>query len=157
MEVNSKYQKNGHSKEPWLENQLDAYEQMLPNLRKHHSGYPDANPLRRVASICHADDRLRLIVETDAGGDPDDEQSLVRLLVYASEFDIEGIIANRPAARDKENRNPVRDGLGSVRAMVNAYGQCRPNLIKHDPHFPETERLLARTVAGYDVPRRPRE
>src|SRR5688572_13794282 len=42
--------------------------------------------------------RVRLIVETDAGGDPDDEQSLVRLLVYASEFDIEGLIANRAVA-----------------------------------------------------------
>src|SRR5262245_31981930 len=28
VEVNSKYQKNGHSKEPWLENQLAAYDQV---------------------------------------------------------------------------------------------------------------------------------
>ena len=35
--------------------------------------------------------RPRVIIETDAGGDPDDEQSLVRLLVYANEFDIEGM------------------------------------------------------------------
>jgi hypothetical protein len=28
---------------------------------------------------------LRVIIETDAGGDPDDEQSLVRSLVYANE------------------------------------------------------------------------
>src|SRR5690242_3940230 len=37
-----------------------------------------------------ADERLRLIVETDAGGDPDDEQSLVRFLLYASDWDVEG-------------------------------------------------------------------
>jgi hypothetical protein len=97
-----------------------------------------------------ADDRARLIVETDAGGDPDDEQSLVRLLVYASEFEIEGIIANRPKAIDGENRNPVRDGLGIVRAEVNAYGECHANLVKHDPRFPAPAQLLARTVAGYD-------
>lgn len=65
-----------------------------------------------------ADERTRLIIETDAGGDPDDEQSLVRLLVYANEFEIEGIIANRPRARDGENQNPIRDGLGIVRAMI---------------------------------------
>jgi hypothetical protein len=94
--------------------------------------------------------RLRLIVETDAGGDPDDEQSLVRFLVYANEFDIEGIIANRPAAREGENKNPIRDGLGIVRALVNAYGQCRANLVKHDARYPTAEQLLARTVAGYD-------
>jgi hypothetical protein len=94
--------------------------------------------------------RLRLIVETDAGGDPDDEQSLVRFLVYANEFDIEGIIANRPVAREGENKNPVRDGLGIVRALVNAYGACHPKLVQHDPLYPAAEQLLACTVAGYD-------
>jgi len=94
--------------------------------------------------------RPRVIIETDAGGDPDDEQSLVRLLVYANEFDIEGIIANRPVAIDGENTNPIRDGLGIVRAQVMAYGQCQANLTRHDPRYPKPEQLLARTVAGYD-------
>jgi len=93
---------------------------------------------------------LRLIIETDAGGDPDDEQSLVRFLVYACEFDIEGLIANRPVARDRENASTVRDGLGIVRARVSAYGQCYPSLVRHDPRYPRPEQLLARTVAGYD-------
>ena len=92
--------------------------------------------------------RLRLIVETDAGGDPDDEQSLVRFLVYASEFDVEGIIANRPKARDGENRNPVRTGLGIVERMVRAYGECLPRLRENDPRYPTLETLLARTVPG---------
>jgi hypothetical protein len=95
--------------------------------------------------------RVRLIIETDAGGDPDDEQSLVRFLVYASEFDIEGIIANRREARDGENKNPVRDGLGIVQAMVKAYGECWPNLVRHNPRFPSAHQLLERTVAGYDT------
>ncbi len=94
--------------------------------------------------------RPRVIIETDAGGDPDDEQSLVRLLVYTNEFDVEGIIANRPVARDRENQNPIRDGLGIVRAQVKAYGRCYANLVQHDPRFPKPEQLLARTVAGYD-------
>src|SRR4051794_20936705 len=41
--------------------------------------------------IAASSDRLRLIIETDAGGDPDDEQSLVRFLLYANEWDVEGI------------------------------------------------------------------
>lgn len=102
-------------------------------------------------SLCAADDqRLRVIVETDAGGDPDDEQSLVRFLVYANEFDIEGIIANRPVARERENINPVRDGLGIVRALIDAYGQCYPNLVQHDPRYPKPEVLTQHAVAGYD-------
>ncbi|MFO0915045.1 MAG: DUF1593 domain-containing protein [Pirellulales bacterium] len=100
-------------------------------------------------AVASDDSRPRLIIETDAGGDPDDEQSLVRLLVYANEFDVEGIIANRPSARDGENLNPIRDGLGIVRAAVQAYGECYPNLVQHDPRYPAPERLLDRTVAGY--------
>src|SRR5437899_4418767 len=96
------------------------------------------------------DDRLRVIIETDAGGDPDDEQSLVRFLLYANEWDIEGIIANRPAARGGENWNPERTGLGIVRAMIKAYGQCYSNLVQHDSQYPKPEQLLERTVAGYD-------
>jgi len=105
---------------------------------------------RREPRPADGDARLRVIIETDAGGDPDDEQSLVRFLLYANEFDIEGIIANRPVARDRENQNAVRDGLGIVRALVNAYSQCHANLVQHDSRFPKPEQLLARTVAGYD-------
>jgi hypothetical protein len=93
--------------------------------------------------------RLRIIIETDAGGDPDDEQSLVRFLLYANEWDVEGIIANRPQARERENLNRERTGLGIVRAQVLAYGQCYTNLVRHDPRYPSPEQLLACTVAGY--------
>lgn len=94
-------------------------------------------------------ERLRVIIETDAGGDPDDEQSLVRFLLYANEWDVEGIIANRPRARDRENLNPERTGLGIVRRLLQAYGQCHPNLVRHDPRYPSLERLWARAVPGY--------
>lgn len=93
--------------------------------------------------------RLRLLIETDAGGDPDDEQSLVRFLLYANEWEVEGIIANRPVARAGENRNRERTGLGIVQALVGAYGQCWTNLVRHDPRYPAPDVLLNRTVAGY--------
>src|SRR6267142_989628 len=93
-----------------------------------------------------AADRLRLIIETDAGGDPDDEQSLVRFLLYANEWDIEGIIANRPLTRDGENLNPERTGLGVVRRLLNAYGECWTNLVQHDAQYPTKDHLLQRTV-----------
>lgn len=97
-----------------------------------------------------AEDRLRLIIETDAGGDPDDEQSLVRFLLYANEWDIEGIIANRPHARDGENKNSARTGLGIVRRLLTAYGDCYTNLVKHDSRYPQPEQLWQRTVAGHN-------
>jgi hypothetical protein len=94
-------------------------------------------------------ERLRVLIETDAGGDPDDEQSLVRFLLYASEWDVEGIICTLAKARDKENLNPERTGLGIVRRQLKAYGECYPNLVKHDRRFPTMDSLWERTVAGY--------
>lgn len=92
--------------------------------------------------------RLRIMIETDAGGDPDDEQSLVRFLLYTNEWDVEGIIANRPQARDGENLNSVRTGLGIARRQVDAYAACLPRLVEHDPRYPTGEFLHARTVPG---------
>lgn len=51
VEVNSRFQKRGHSGEKWMQAQLDAYEKLLPNLRKHNPNYPDAEALRSVMRI----------------------------------------------------------------------------------------------------------
>jgi hypothetical protein len=96
------------------------------------------------------DPKLRVIIETDAGGDPDDEQSLVRFLLYTNEWDVEGIIANRPHTNRPENKNPEHSGLGIVRRLVRAYGECHPHLVLHDARYPKPDVMLARTVAGYD-------
>lgn len=37
------------------------------------------------------DDKPRLFVLTNISNEPDDEESMVRLLVYANEFDLEGL------------------------------------------------------------------
>lgn len=97
-----------------------------------------------------AGERLRVIIETDAGGDPDDEQSLVRFLLYANEWDVEGVIANRPQARPGENRNLERTGLGIVRRLLEAYGECWTNLVVHDVRYPSRQQLWVRTVPGYN-------
>jgi len=97
-----------------------------------------------------APERLRLIVETDAGGDPDDEQSLVRFLLYANEWDVEGIIANRPITLRPENRNRRGSGLEIVRAFVDAYAEVHPRLAEHDDRFAKPDALRERTVPGYD-------
>ena len=39
-------------------------------------------------------ERPRLVVLTDIGGDPDDTQSMIRLMTYSNEFEIEGLIAS---------------------------------------------------------------
>jgi hypothetical protein len=51
IETNSIFQKKGHSKEDWYEKQLDAYEQIYPNLIKHNSDYPTADHLRSISFV----------------------------------------------------------------------------------------------------------
>jgi hypothetical protein len=46
IETNSMFQRHGHSKETWYEDQLDAYEAVYPNLIIHHPDYPTAEELR---------------------------------------------------------------------------------------------------------------
>jgi len=95
-------------------------------------------------------ERLRVIVETDAGGDPDDEQSLVRFLLYANEWDVEGIIANRPLTLRPENRHRLNSGLEIVREFVDAYAEVFPRLKENDDRFLNPKLLRSRTVPGYD-------
>lgn len=37
----------------------------------------------------------RIIVLTDISNEPDDEESMVRFLVYSNEYDVEGLIATQ--------------------------------------------------------------
>ncbi|MGE0756227.1 MAG: nucleoside hydrolase-like domain-containing protein [Pirellulaceae bacterium] len=98
-------------------------------------------------------DRLRVLLETDAGGDPDDEQSLVRFLAYCNEWDVEAIICNRPQARERENRNRERTGLGIVQQLVRAYSASYPHLRQHDARYPDPQHLLEHTVPGHSESR----
>ena len=84
----------------------------------------------------------RLIVNTDIGGDPDDQQSLVRLLAYANEFDIEGLIATSRMSHSQDVM-PVL-----ITNIVQAYGQVVSNLTQHATDWPSLGYLLDRIKAG---------
>ena len=51
IQSNSCFQKNGWSSEPWLEEQIAAYEEVYPNLKVHDPRYPSADYLRSVVFI----------------------------------------------------------------------------------------------------------
>jgi len=51
VQVNSRFQKSGHSDKKWIEAQLDTYEKLVPNLRKHNPNYPSADQLRGVMRV----------------------------------------------------------------------------------------------------------
>ena len=90
----------------------------------------------------------RLFVLTDIGNEPDDQMSLVRLLVYANHFDIEGLVATTSTWL----RTQVRPDV--LHTVLDAYAQVQPNLLTHAPRFPsgdDLKRLVAAGQPGYGM------
>ena len=79
------------------------------------------------------------------GQDPDDQQSMVRLLHYANDFHIAGIIANADGNYDHEAPE-IRIDL--LYEMLDAYEEMYPNLKKADPDYPSARELKKRVKAG---------
>lgn len=90
------------------------------------------------------DNKPRIIVTSD--GEIDDRCSMVRFLLYANEFDIEGIILSSSQYHWHGSR--VWAGDDWVNPFLDAYAQVHPNLIKHDPRYPTAQFLRSRTYVG---------
>lgn len=94
------------------------------------------------------DHKPRIIVTTDLGADPDDEQSLVRLLVSANEFDIEGLVVSTGCWKKKLSDTAMLDKI------VDAYGLALTNLQVHAKGYPSHAYLRSISVlgqAGYGI------
>ena len=89
-----------------------------------------------------AAEKPRLIVLTDMGADPDDEQSLVRLLLYANEIDVEGIVATTSCWQ----QDAIRPDF--IATILDAYGKVQPNLLKHAAGYPSADALRAVVKRG---------
>ncbi len=88
----------------------------------------------------------RILVTTDIGGDPDDQQALVRLMVYANEYEIEGLVssaAGTPGELKEEIINPEM-----IKEIINGYAKVYPNLQKHDAGYIPPAQLLAVVKEG---------
>jgi hypothetical protein len=84
----------------------------------------------------------RVFVLTDIGNEPDDQMSLVRLLVYSNEFELEGLVATT-STWQKEKVHPE-----TIHQVIAAYAKVRPNLEKHAAGWPEAAMLDAMVSAG---------
>jgi hypothetical protein len=80
--------------------------------------------------------KQRAIILTDIEADPDDTESMVRLMLYSNVIDIKGIIATT-SVHQKRNIHPE-----SIRRVIRAYGEVRANLLKHEAGFPSADALL---------------
>jgi hypothetical protein len=84
----------------------------------------------------------RVIVISDIGNEPDDQMSLVRLLVYSNELEIEGLIA-ATSTWQKTVIHPE-----TMHALIDDYGESRPNLMLNAKGWPTAEQLNRRVFAG---------
>lgn len=74
----------------------------------------------------------RILISTDIGGtDPDDNQSMIHLLMYANEFQIEGLVSSAFGNGRKEN----------ILEMIDLYEKDLPKLQKHAKGFPGANSL----------------
>lgn len=116
-----------------------------------------------VATACHAVGATkapRVIISTDfppldviPGGDgigppeklsdPDDIQSMVRLLLYANDLEIEGLIASAGTHANIANKRNILD-------ILDLYDQVDENLRRHDTRYPQPDKLRSVTWQGRD-------
>ena len=80
--------------------------------------------------LCHflrarENQKNRAIVLTDIENEPDDCESLVRLMLYSNVIDIKGIIATTST----HMRNIVHPE--SIQRVIRGYGKVHNNLINH--------------------------
>jgi Protein of unknown function (DUF1593) len=87
-------------------------------------------------------EKPRVIVLSDIGNEPDDQMSLVRLLLYSNEIDIEGLVATTSTWQ----RSKVSPEI--MKSVIAVYGKVRSNLMLHAPGWPTEAELDAKVSAG---------
>jgi len=108
-----------------------------------HAACGGPSPTPVVATAADPVEKPRVIITSD--GEIDDQCSMVRFLLYANEWDIEGIVTSSSQYHAHGHRWAGDDWLDR---FLEAYAQVHPNLLKHDPEYPTPEFLRERTKLG---------
>ena len=95
--------------------------------------------------------KARAIFTNDA--ECDDMNSMLHMLLYANDIDIEGIVLSSSifhyAGDPERGIEPKRWAGGDwMWEYLDAYEQVWPNLVKHDPAYPSAEALRSVTCIG---------
>ncbi|GAB4045091.1 nucleoside hydrolase-like domain-containing protein [Spirosoma jeollabukense] len=78
-----------------------------------------------LSAAAQPDSRQRLIVITDIGNEPDDSQSNHRLMLYANQIDLEGIIASTSVHQKKYVRTElIEKVIAGFAAVLYLEHQC---------------------------------
>ena len=94
--------------------------------------------LMAFSLVTTAQNKARVLVSTDIGGtDPDDNQSMIHMLMYSDLFELEGLVSS-PSFGNGSKEEIVR--------MIDIYAKDYPQLKKHNPALmsPETLKKLCK-------------
>ncbi len=117
-------------------------------MHPYHIPFLQLNTIALLIALCAYSlgaQRPNLIVTTDIGQDPDDQQSMVRLLHYANDFNLLGLIAN---ADDNYDHEPPTIRTDLLYQMLEAYDSIYPHLKKVDANYPSGEHLRSMVKSG---------
>lgn len=96
-------------------------------------------------SFAQQSKRHRVVVLTDIEADPDDMQSLVRFLLYANQWDVEGLIATTSI------HQKARVAPESIDKVLRTYDKVQPNLLKHEQGYLPYDQLKPLVKKGLPV------
>jgi hypothetical protein len=91
--------------------------------------------------LTYPQEKPAIIVLTDTGGDTDDEQSMVRLLLYSDMLDVRAICITSRMGHGQDIKPEI------VYDQIEAYRSVYPNLLLHSDGYPEPDYL--RSVVKY--------
>ena len=84
----------------------------------------------------------RVVVLTDIGNEPDDQMSMIRLLVYSNELEIEGLVATTSTWQKAAVKPEI------IHTLLDVYEQVQPNLSTHAAGFSPAAALRALVTTG---------
>lgn len=88
-------------------------------------------------------EKPRVLISTDIGGtDPDDNQSMIHLLMYADKFNIEGLVSSPSYGNGTK---------AEILKMIDLYEKDLPKLQKHSSDFPTPKYLRSISKQGMHV------
>ncbi len=99
----------------------------------------------QISAFAQVNNKNRVVILTDIEADPDDTQSLVRLLLYSNQIEIKGIVATTSCWQQH------KIAPESIERVIQAYGEVQPNLLKHETGFPKPEALITLIKNGLPV------
>jgi hypothetical protein len=98
-----------------------------------------------IALVPKKDLKPDVFVCTDISNEPDDAESLVRLLLYTNEVNVKGIVATTSYWLN----NTIHDE--DIYPILDAYEQVHPNLLKHSPYYPTADYFRSIVTIGHPV------